>query len=164
MDKLKQIINTWLNSKTENEQRLVKIAGIFFVVFIVISVVSSINKKVTESEKKLTQQLELNRWAKQQIDIIKAANKTSATGVSGQSSITQVINATAKKYGVVIERIQPQKTDLVKVGINEIGFNNLMSWLSELQTKHNINAQNIDFSKADTLGMVKIRRLDLGRE
>lgn len=164
MDKLKQTLNAWLNSKTQSEQRLIKVAGVFFTLFLVISLVTTINKNVTDSQKKLTQQLELNRWAKQQIDIIKSANKSVNNGSSNESSITQVINATAKKYGVIIERIQPQKTDLVKVGINEIGFNNLMSWLTELQIKHNINAQNIDFSKADTLGMVKIRRLDLGRE
>jgi len=164
MDKLKQTINAWLNSKTQSEQQLLKVAGGFFILFLVIMIVTTINKNVTESEKKLTQQLELNRWAEQQISIIKKANKNLSSTSSNKSSITQIINSTAKKYAVVVERIQPQKDDLVKVGIDEIGFNNLMNWLTELQTKHNISVQNIDFSKADSAGMVKIRRLDLGRE
>ncbi|GHB77884.1 type II secretion system protein M [Psychrosphaera saromensis] len=163
MDKLKQTLITWFSGKTESEQRLIKIAGPVFVLFLLITVVTKINTGVTSSQKKLTQQLELNLWAKQQIDIIKSANANAGTSVN-ERSITQIINSTAKRFGVVVERIQPQKTDMVKVGINEIGFNDLMRWLVELQTKHNISAQNIDFSKADTNGMVKVRRLDLGRE
>lgn len=164
MDKLKQAINTWLTSKTESEQQLVKVAGGFFILFLVIMIVTTINKNVSESENKLTKQLELNHWAEQQITIIKKANNNLNKSSSSTRSITQVINATARRYSVVVERIQPQKNDLVKVGIDEIGFNNLMNWLTELQTKHNINVQNIDFSKADSAGIVKIRRLDLGRE
>lgn len=164
MDKLTQAINTWLNSKTQSEQQLVKVAGVFFILFLVIMLVTTINKNVTESEKKLTQQLELNSWAKQQIAVITEANKNQNKTPSNKSSMTQIINSTAKKYAVVVERIQPQKDDLVKVGIDEIGFNNLMNWLTELHTKHNINVQNIDLSKADSAGVVKIRRLDLGRE
>lgn len=164
MDKLKETINTWFNSKTDSEKRLIKVASVFFVLFLVIMLVTTINKNVAESEKKLNQQLELNSWAKQQITVIQQANKTLGKTQSNKQSITQVINSTAKKYNVVVERIQPQKDDLVKVGIDEIGFNSLMKWLTELQTKHNINVQNIDFSKADSEGVVKIRRLDLGRE
>lgn len=164
MDKLKETINTWFNSKTDSEKRLIKVASVFFVLFLVIMLVTTINKNVAESEKKLNQQLELNSWAKQQITVIQQANKTLGKTQSNKQSITQVINSTAKKYNVVVERIQPQKDDLVKVGIDEIGFNSLMNWLTELQTKHNINVQNIDFSKADSEGVVKIRRLDLGRE
>lgn len=162
MEKIKQALVTWFNSKSDSEQRLVKLASAVFVVFAFFTLATSISSGVNLSEKKLRQQLELNAWAKQQISLIKGAGSLSATPTNNQS-ITQVINATAKKYRVQIERLQPQKDDLVKVGINEIGFNNLMRWLTELQTRHNIHAQNIDFSKADTQGMVKIRRLDLGR-
>jgi general secretion pathway protein M len=164
MDKLKQTINTWLNSKTQSEKQLIKLASLFFILFLVIILVTTINKNVAESEKKLTQQIELNSWAKQQITVIQQANKSLGKTQSNKQSITQVINSTAKRYNVLVERIQPQKDDLVKVGIDEIGFNNLMNWLTELETKHSINVQNIDFSKADSLGVVKIRRLDLGRE
>jgi general secretion pathway protein M len=164
MDKLKHTLITWLGSKTESEQRLIKVASVVFILFLLITVVTKINTGVTSSQAKLTQQLELNKWAKQQIEIIKSASINTSSSSGNERSITQVINSTAKRYGVVIERIQPQKTDMVKVGIDEIGFNNLMRWLTELQTKHNISAQNIDFSKADTNGMVKVRRLDLGRE
>jgi general secretion pathway protein M len=163
MDKLKQTLITWFSAKTESEQRLIKIAGPVFVLFLLITVVTKINTGVTSSQKKLTQQLELNLWAKQQIDIIKSADTNAGQSIN-ERSVTQIINSTAKRFGVAVERIQPQKNEMVKVGINDIGFNDLMRWLVELQTKHNISAQNIDFSKADTNGMVKVRRLDLGRE
>jgi general secretion pathway protein M len=163
MDKLKQTLITWFSAKTESEQRLIKIAGPVFLLFLLITVVTKINTGVTSSQKKLTQQLELNLWAKQQIDIIKSADTNAGQSIN-ERSVTQIINSTAKRFGVVVERIQPQKNEMVKVGINDIGFNDLMRWLVELQTKHNIIAQNIDFSKADTNGMVKVRRLDLGRE
>ena len=163
VEQYKQKFLVWFLALSESEQKLLKVAGGFFAIFILFSVFTSLNNGVSEAERKLRQQTELNTWAEQQIAIIKQAEKGGAINKGAQRSMTQVINSTARKLKITIERIQPQKDDLVKVGIDEIGFNTLITWLQELESQHNISAKNIDFSKADASGVVKIRRLDLER-
>lgn len=160
MTMLKEKLSTWFQSLTDSEQKLIKFASGFFVIFILFFVVSSIQSGVSDSERKLKQQQDLNAWALQQIAIIKSSSgkKTQSSG-----SLTQVINSTSRKYSINIARLQPQKNDLVKVGLDDIGFNRLMQWLEELQSKHGVIVENIDFAVADEQGKVKVRRLDLGR-
>ena len=157
---LKEKCAAWFQTLSQSEQKLLKFAAGFTVLFIIYLVVSSISAGVHESQRKLQQQLDLNDWAQQQIAIIKASSgqKTTSSG-----SITQVINNSARKYNVNIARLQPQKNDTVKVGLDDVGFNRLMQWLEELQAKHGVRVENIDFSKADEQGKVKVRRLDLAR-
>ena len=150
------------NSKSESEQRLILMMGVIFIIFILYTTYTSVSEGLAMTENKLAKQLELNRWAAEQITIIQDSKQGGATGSRG-GSMTQIINSSARKHGVSLSRIQPQKTDMVKVGVDEIGFNRLVSWLAELENRHGIKATNIDLSKADTSGLVKLRRLDLER-
>lgn len=153
----------WFLALSESEQKLLKFGSIFFVIFILYSTVSGLNSGVADAEDQLDKQLKLNTWADQQIAIIKGAKGTTGKSTSSQGSMTQIINTTARRLNITIDRIQPQKTDLVKVGIDEIGFNTLMNWLQTLQSQHGVTAKNIDFAKSDKTGVVNIRRLDLER-
>jgi len=149
-------------SKTASEQKLIQLAGIFFSIFLIHSIYTSVNDGLATAEDKLQKQTELNSWAREQIQRIQNSSG-GASSNRNSGSITQVINSSARKFGVSIARLQPQKTDMVKVGIDQIGFNRLIRWLAELENRHGIEASNIDVSKADESGLVKIRRLDLER-
>lgn len=157
----KQKLIEFYQSKNDSEQKLLLTFGIVFAIFLLYSLYSSVSNGMTESQQKLQRQIELNSWAAEQIAIIKQSGKKTSSGSRG--SMTQIINSSARKHGVTIARLQPQKTDLVKVGIEEVGFNRLMNWLAELNSRHGISAANIDLSKADASGIVKVRRLDLER-
>lgn len=158
---LKDKLESWFQGLSESEQKLVKFGSIFLAVFILFTVISSVNSGVTESKRKLQQQQSLNTWAAEQISIIKSSTGGNQANFSG--SMTQVVNATARQFNIRIARLQPKKNDMVKVGLDDVGFNRLMKWLAELQSKHGVRVENIDFAKGDEQGKVKVRRLDLSR-
>ncbi|MUH73426.1 type II secretion system protein GspM [Psychrosphaera haliotis] len=149
-------------SKTESEQKLILILGVCFSLFILISVYSSVANGLSETSKKLIQQQELNTWAEQQIALIKRSGKTSSASGSN-SSMAQVINTTARRNGITLARLQPQTADLVKVGLEDMNFNQLTKWLADLRNQHGIYVSNLDLSKTDETGIVRVRRLDLER-
>jgi len=149
-------------SKTESEQKLILILGVCFSLFILISVYSSVANGLSETSKKLIQQQELNIWAEQQIALIKRSGKTSSASGS-TSSMAQVINTTARRNGITLARLQPQTADLVKVGLEDMNFNQLTKWLADLRNQHGIYVSNLDLSKTDETGIVRVRRLDLER-
>lgn len=152
----------YYQTKNDNEQKLLLVLAVFLPLFAVYSIVSTVNQGLESTRDKLEKQIDLNEWAAQQIAVIHAA-KGKPSSTSQQGSITQLINASARKYGVTIARLQPQKTDSVRVGIEEVSFNKFTSWLSELENRHGIKVASVDFSRADASGRVKIRRLDLER-
>lgn len=158
---VKEKVENWFQALSESEQKLVKFGSIFFAIFALYMVVSAVNSGVAESQRKLKQQQDLNAWATEQIAIVKSSSGGNKTNFSG--SMTQIVNNTARQFNIRIARLQPQQNDMVKVGLEDVGFNRLMKWLSELQAKHGVRVENIDFAKADEQGKVKVRRLDLSR-
>ncbi|MBU2883792.1 type II secretion system protein M [Psychrosphaera sp. B3R10] len=162
LSELRNKISAYYQTKNDSEQKLLLALAIFLPLFALYSIISTVNTGLEQSTQKLEKQIELNDWAAEQINIIESA-KGGGVAKTSQSSITQLINASARKHGVTISRLQPQKTDTVRVGIEEVGFNKFVTWLTELQNRHGIAVESIDFSRSDVDGRVKIRRLDLGR-
>lgn len=159
---LKEKLLGFYQSKNESEQRLLVIFAVTVLLFGIVSVYLSVANGLADTEKKLSRQLELNSWAEQQIAIIKQSQGNGrATDNSG--SMTQVINTSARRFNITLARLQPQQNNYVKVGLEDVNFNQLMQWLTQLQNTYSIRAANIDISKTETQGIVRVRRLDLER-
>lgn len=149
-------------SKSESEQRLIGLLLVSFVLFVIVSSYLTVTKGLAETDKKLQRQLDLNAWANQQIELIQSASQGTSRG-QASGSMTQVINTTARRFSIKLARLQPQQANYVKVGLEDVNFNQLMRWLALLQNTYGITAANIDISQADTDGIVRVRRLDLER-
>ena len=159
---LKQKAVVFYQSKTESEQKLLMLLSVCLIVFLLVSSVKAVRDANLQANNKLQQQLELNIWAAQQIDLISASQQSSGT-TTHTGSMAQIVNSTARRHQVTLARIQPQATNAVKLGLDEVNFNQLLSWLADLRNQHGIIVSNIDISKANDSGMVKVRRLDLER-
>ena len=158
----KEKLNTFYQSKSPSEQRLIVLLVVSFVLFIVVSSYMAVSKGLAETEKKLQRQLDLNAWATQQIALIQQSSSGSSQATAS-GSMTQVINSTARRFNITLARLQPQQANYVKVGLEDANFNQLLRWLELLQNTYGITAANIDISKSDTDGIVRVRRLDLER-
>lgn len=151
----------YYQSKTDSEQKLLLALSVFVIFFVLITSYNTVADGLTETEKKLAKQLELNNWASEQIKIINASG--AKTSVSSKGSLTQKVNSSARRYGIKIARLQPQKNDSVRVGLDEVPFNELLKWLANMQNNDGIRVSSIDFSRSDKSGLIKVRRLDLER-
>ncbi|GIC79371.1 type II secretion system protein GspM [Moritella sp. F3] len=76
--------------------------------------------------------------------------------------LNQLVSRSAARNKIAISRIQA-KTDSLQVWIDDVNFNQLTAWLEKLNKQYAIEIQNIDLSVSDTKGMVKVRRLQLGK-
>ncbi len=168
LNELKQKALAYYQSRTDSEQKLLAALGLLFVVFIVVSTVRGLNSSHQEASKKLQQQQELNGWVAEQIELINSRTSIVGSGSgsanNNNASLTQIVNSTARRHQVTLARIQPQSTHMVKLGLDEVNFNQLMTWLAELRNSHGVVVNNIDISKAKDSGLVKVRRLDLERK
>jgi len=76
--------------------------------------------------------------------------------------LNQLVSRSAKRNKIMITRIQA-KEDNLQVWIDDVNFNQFTAWLEQLNKQYGIEIQNIDLSVSDKKGMVKVRRLQLGK-
>ena len=76
--------------------------------------------------------------------------------------LNQLVSRSAKRNKIMITRIQA-KEDTLQVWIDDVNFNQFTAWLEQLNKQYGIEIQNIDLSVSDKKGMVKVRRLQLGK-
>ncbi len=76
--------------------------------------------------------------------------------------LNQLVSRSAKRNKIMITRIQA-KAENLQVWIDDVNFNQFIAWLEQLNKQYGIEIQNIDLSVSDKKGMVKVRRLQLGK-
>ena len=81
-----------------------------------------------------------------------------STQAKVQGSLTDIISSSARGHKIQVSRMQPQN-DQMQVMLNDISFDQLLTWLHELQYQHNVSIVQLDLAVADAPGMVRVRRL-----
>ncbi|KPZ51927.1 MULTISPECIES: type II secretion system protein GspM [Pseudoalteromonas] len=153
----KQIMQYW-HSLKEQEQQLIMVAGGIFVVFVlVMGIFRPLNNAIDKAKKSYVTQQELLVWVDQSIVKLKAAGNTQA--ISNQN-ISQVVNSTRSRYRITISKMQPNDNSL-RLTLDSVEFNQLIEWLDELVNQHGLRVENLDLSKDDKSGFVRVSRLVL---
>ena len=60
----------------------------------------------------------------------------------------------------ILNKMQPNDNSL-RLTIDSVEFNNLVEWLDELVNSHGVLIENLDLSKDDKSGFVRVSRLVL---
>ena len=146
---------------SEREQRLVIISAVVVVVGIFYWLIwSPLNQSLETDRKAVTAQQELLAWVQKNAN--RAAQLRGSAGKNAvfTGSLPQVVNQTAARLKIAISRMQPQGEEL-QVWVDQAPFD-VLSWLQALE-KVGVVIKDIDIADADSPGMVKIRRLKLGK-
>ena len=151
----KQIMQYWRSLK-EQEQQLIMVAGGIFVIFVlVMGIFRPLNNAIDKAKKSYVTQQELLVWVDESIVKLKAAGNTQA--ISNQN-ISQVVNSTRSRYRITISKMQPNDNSL-RLTLDSVEFNQLIEWLDELVNQHGLRVENLDLSKDDKSGFVRVSRL-----
>ena len=151
----------WWQQLNLREQRLVLVMAPLVVIFILYSFVwQPLNDNIAKTTKKVARQQQLLSWVKENTERFQQAKSSGGNRANG--SLSSIVNRTAGRYKISITRMQPQG-DNIQVWIDEIAFNRLLEWLEQLSTKEGLRVTNIDLSNAEQPGVVRVRRLQLGK-
>ena len=71
-----------------------------------------------------------------------------------------LINSTRSRYRITISKMQPNDNSL-RLTLDSVEFNQLIEWLDELVNQHGLRVENLDLSKDDKSGFVRVSRLVL---
>lgn len=149
-------------SLNQREQSLVIVMAAFIGVFMLYQLIwQPINSSLIEKQKKIDRYQELLIWVNEK----KAEYNTYAKlnqGGSSNASLSSVVNRSAVKHKILISRIQPQG-DEISVTIDEVPFDHVMDWLKQMAIAEGVIIKALDLSSTDIKGVVKVRRLSLGK-
>jgi general secretion pathway protein M len=154
-------MSIWWQQLNLREKKLVSAMASLVLVFIFYSFVwQPLNNNIAKTEKKIARQQQLLSWVQENTTRYQQAK--SSAGNQAKGSLSSIVNRTASSKNISITRMQPQG-DNIQVWIDEISFNQLLQWLEQLSTKEGLRVTNIDLSDADQSGIVRVRRLQLGK-
>ncbi|MCF7502177.1 MULTISPECIES: type II secretion system protein M [Pseudoalteromonas] len=152
-----QLVNYWRSLK-EQEQQLVMIAGAVFVIFVlVMGIFRPLNNAIEKAEQDNIKQQELLAWVDESIIKLKASG---SARVTNDRSLSQIVNSTRNRYQITISKMQPNDNSL-RLTIDSVEFNKLVEWLDELVNSQGVLIENLDLSKDDKSGFVRVSRLVL---
>ncbi|QOL26596.1 type II secretion system protein M [Thalassotalea sp. LPB0316] len=144
------------------EQQLVALMTIVMAIFLFVTLIwQPLHNNLAQSQQKLSRQQELLVWLQDKTALYQQSIGQSSNRPS-TGSLSSITNRSAAKFQITITRIQPTGDDL-QVWIDEVSFDSLMDWLATLSASEGIRVKGIDLANSDTSGVVKVRRLQLGK-
>jgi len=153
----KQLMKQWRSLK-EQEQQLVMVAGGVFIIFVlVMGIFRPLNNAIEKAQQSQIKQQELLAWVDDSIVKLKAAGNKS---VASNTNLSQVVNSTRGRYKINISKMQPS-SDSLRLTLDSVEFNQLIEWLGELVNQHGLKIENLDLSRDDKSGYVRVSRLVL---
>jgi len=155
-------MKAWFQQLNTREQRLVLAMSAAILVFLVYSLIwQPLNSNLVKTEQKIARQQELLSWVQENTAKYQAAQK-SGVAKRGSGSLSGIVNSTARRADIAITRMQPQGND-IQVWIDEVSFKQLLHWLEGLSASNGLTVKAIDLNRAEKPGVVRVRRLQLGR-
>jgi general secretion pathway protein M len=154
-------MKTWWQQLNIREQRLVVVMSFLISIFILYSLIwQPMTESIATSKLKIERQQKLLTLVQESTQRYQLAKRNG--GKNSGESLSSIINRTSRVEQISITRMQPQGDDL-QVWIDEISFNQLLLWLEKLASRDGLQVKNIDLSKAEQQGVVRVRRLQLGK-
>jgi len=155
---MKQQLEKYWGSLKEQEQQLIMVAGGIFVVFVlVMGIFRPLNNAITQAQADQIKQQELLTWVDNSIVKLKAAGSRS---ISNNKNLSQIVNTTRGRFDITISKMQPSDNSL-RLTIDSVQFNKLVEWLDEMVNNEGVQIENLDLSRDDKQGYVRVSRLVL---
>ena len=153
----KQLIQYWRSLKEQEQQLVVGAGGVFIIFVLVMGIFRPLNNAIERAEKSQIKQQELLVWVDESIVKLKAAGNKQ---IESNQNLSQVVNSTRSRYDISISKMQPSDSSL-RLTLDSVEFNQLIEWLDELVNQHGLRVENLDLSRDDKSGYVRVSRLVL---
>lgn len=148
----------WWSSITQREQRLLMGGGALLLLGIIYwGMWQPLAEQAQQAEQRLANEKQLLSWVKDKANTITQLRQQGGKTFSDQP-LNQIISSSARRFDIELVRVQP-RGDMMQVWVQPMPFNRLVDWIAYLRQQQGVNAMFVDVDKADTEGMVEVKRL-----
>lgn len=156
-------VKQWFNSLAQREQKMVLSAFVVIVVFVIYSSWTSFTSHIENLQHRVNNQQGIQSWMQQSANEVKQLRGSGATGArpKGKQLLLGLIDRSAKqnKLGNSLQKVQPEGDQGVRVWLEKAAFDNIVTWLDNLQYKHGLVITDISVDSQEVPGTVNARVL-----
>lgn len=148
----------WFKGLEQREQNLVlMLAGVLCIAFTYFAIYQPLSDKLTRAQSGLEREQRLLAWVESNGAKLAALRASSGGSVNvGNQSLEQIINGSARRYQLTLNRLQPQSQKL-QVTLDNAPFTQLLAWIQELQLSNGVTIEVAEFRPQSAPGFVKTR-------
>jgi len=117
-----------------------------------------LENKLQRAASSLEREISLQQWLEINGTKLAKLRAEKGKGNSSSGSLDQLVNSSARQFGLTINRLQPQNKKL-NVTLENAKFKSVLQWLEQLQQQHGLTLENVDFRAESAPGMVRARVL-----
>ncbi len=87
----------------------------------------------------------------------KSSNGNSSVSQLDSQQLVSTVTSMAQQQGVALKRFEPSGEREIKVWVDDVAFDKLVSWLSQLKARIGVTVEQISLEKEDKPGLVSAR-------
>jgi len=143
-------MKAWFMSLEANERRmLLSGGGLLLVMLLYVGIWEPLTNKVDSLRVSTAEQQSLLAWmrgAAKEVKQLRGRGGQQAKPASG-GSLLSLVDRTAKsgRLGGALKRVQPDGDNKVRVWLEAANFDDLVRWLSALETRHGVHVESSVF-------------------
>ena len=150
------------NSLSQRERLLVGVGGALLVLMVIYwGAWRPFSNSIETAEQQLSKQREALSWMQLRAGDLRQ-QPAGARQPDRSTTLEAVANTTSRQLGVSLTRLQPTEQDLL-VELQVLEFERLMNWLVVMERDYGVSVKVIELAAEGGKGMVRVRRLQLGR-
>lgn len=155
-------MKAWFASLEANERRMLIIAApLLLIMLLYVGVWEPLVNKVDDLRVSTAEQESLLTWmrgAAQEVKQLRGRSGQRAKPASGQSLLS-LVDRTAKsaRLGPALKRVQPDGEQKVRVWLEAASFDDVVRWLTSLETRHGVRVASSVFQALEATGRVDVR-------
>ncbi len=155
--------NFWGSLNRREKAMVAATAAVVLVLVSYFAIIQPLVKQLQFNQGRIPAQRELLTWMEQssrKVLQFRALNQNTAK-YTGKESAPDLISktATGRGFGDSIKRVEPTADQGVKVVIEEVNFDNIISWIALLQEHYGLTVADISIERAKDPGFVNVQVL-----
>ena len=149
-----QRVKLWYELLAPKDRRAIQIMTVALVVFITYLMVwEPFNGWADSRKQDYVHQQEIHDWFLKNKARALELQKSQKAG-AGQRELSSVVSATARQAGLILSRVQPDRKGM-SVWVEDTAYQKLLKWLVLLDTKYEVQVQQIRIDKLKEEGRIK---------
>ncbi len=162
MNSLIMPLQSWWQSISQREKRMVLVCGLIGLIAIIFwGVLQPLNERSALAKSRIQTEKQLLDWVSQRADEITTLRKQGGI-VRSSEPLNQVIMTSTRQFNVELIRVQP-RGEMMQVWVQPLPFSKLVDWIAYLKETQGVDVDFIDIQRGKQPGLIEVQRLQLKR-
>ena len=155
-------MKVWFSSLTQRERIMVQAAASVLVIFIIyLFFIDPINNNYIKNKKNVASAKQTLEWMKEAASEVKSLGGSRSSQEVGEGTPLNLstVDHSVRNAGLasVMKRVQPEGKSGVRVWFENAPFDEVVSWLSTIESQHGLFVNEINVEQTESTGFVNVR-------